>query len=114
MIPDRYQNKTERVTEIYVAVFPVALGDGRKAEVILAGVQKDNTSPHMIQVRATIETHAHAVPNLVTLCDEIVDDQAEIESYRLLKFDENGIHKLSPDDFRTFSQPYTNITRGVC
>jgi len=114
MIPDRHQKETERVTEIYVAVFPVAVGDGREAEVILAGVQKNTDSPHMMQVRATVETHAKAVPNLVALCDEIVDDQAEIDSYRLLKFDEDGVHTLSPDDFRPFSQQYTNVKWGFC
>ena len=114
MSPDRHRKETERVTEIYVAVFPVAVGDGRKAEVILAGYQKDPNSPHMMQVRATIETHGQAVWKLVALCDEIVDEQAEIESYRLLKFDADGIHTLSPDDFRTFSQQYTNGKWGFC
>lgn len=114
MTPDRDPIETGRVTEIYVAVFPVAVGDGRKAEVILAGYQKDSNAPHRRQVRATLETNAQAVPSLVALCDEIVADQAEIESYRLLKFDEEGIHTLSPDDFRTFSWQYTDVKWGSC
>ena len=114
MSPDKQWKETERLTEIYVAVFPIAVESGPKTEVILAGFQQDTNSPHMVQVRATVETHAQAVPNLVALCDEIVDDQAEIESYRLLKFDQDGIHTLSPDDFRTFSQQYTNVKWGSC
>jgi len=114
MSPDRHRKETERVTEIYVAVFPVAVGDGRKAEVILAGYQEDPNSSHMMQVRATVETHAQAVPKLVALCDEIVEEQAEIDSYRLLKFDGDGIHTLSPDDFRAFSQHYKNAKWGSC
>ena len=114
MDPGRQQKTTERVTEIYVAVFPVPVNDDRMTEVILAGYQKDPNVPHMMQVRATVETHAKAVTGLVELCDEIVDEQKEITSYRLLKFDKDGIHILSPDAFRTFDQQYTNVTWGFC
>ena len=75
----------ERVTEIYVAVFPVPINRDRKAEVILAGYQKDPEMPNMSRVRATVETHPEAVLDLVELCDEIVNEQSDIESYRLLK-----------------------------
>ena len=112
--PDRHEKRVERVTEIYVAVFPVPINDSRMAEVILAGYQKGSTRPNMSLVRATIETHAQAVPDLVELCDEIVEEQEEIDSYRLLKFDKNGIHILSPDDFRTFAQQYTHVRWGFC
>lgn len=119
-IPDDDVKKIERVTEIYVAVFPVWFNDDQRAEVVLAGVKKDPNWPNMSQVRATVETHAKAVPNLVALCDEIVDEQAEIESYRLLKFDKDGIHILSPDDFRShvdfrlFEQTFTSVEWGIC
>jgi len=112
--PDSQRRLVDRVTEIYIAVFPVPLDENRKAEVVLAGYQKDPDRPHMMQVRATVETHAEAVPDLVELCDEIVDDQEEIESYRLLKFDKDGIHILSPADYRTFDQQYENVTWGCC
>jgi hypothetical protein len=68
----------------------------------------------MMQIRATVETHKEAVKDLVELCDEIVDEQDEIESYRLLKFDKEGIHILSPDDFRTFDQQYAKAEWGYC
>ena len=118
--PDKDKNRIKDVTEIYVAVFPVRFNDDQKAEVILAGLKKDPDWPNMSQVRATVETHVNAVPDLVALCDEIVDEQEEIESYRLLKFDKNGIHILSPDDFRhpgdfrTFEQRFTSVEWGLC
>ena len=114
MTPDRHEKAIERVTEIYIAVFPVAVNDDLSVEVILAGYQKDPTRPNMTRVRATVETHASAVQDLVALCDTIVDEQEEIESYRLLKFDKDGIHVLCPDDFRAFDQEYTNAQWGWC
>ena len=114
MSPAIHQMPLERVTEVYVAVFPVAVSDDRMTEVILAGYQKDPIRPHMMQVRATVETRAEAVTDLIELCDEIVDEQREITSYRLLKFDKDGIHILSPDDFRAFGQRYKNVNWGCC
>jgi type IV secretory pathway TrbF-like protein len=118
--PDKDKNKIQRVTEIYVAVFPVRFNGDQMAEVILAGFKKDPNWPNMSQVRATVETVVNAVPDLVTLCDEIVDEQQEIESYRLLKFDKDGIHILHPDDFRsrgdfqTFEQSFMSVGWGMC
>ena len=104
----------ERVTEIYVAVFPMPVNSDRMAEVILAGFKKDPENPNMSIVRATVETHVNAVDNLVGLCDEIVNEQKEIESYRLLKFDQDGIHILNPDDFRTFAQGFGKVRWNLC
>jgi hypothetical protein len=118
--PDVDEKNIERVTEIYVAVFPVRFNEDRKAEVILAGFKKDPNWPNMSQVRATVETHVSAVPDLVALCNEIVNEQEEIESYRLLKFDKDGIHILSPndfrssDEFRTFEQKFMSVEWGMC
>ncbi len=98
--PGKVEDEIMHVTEIYVAVFPVQVNSDHMAEVVLAGLKKDPACPDMSQVRATVETHAKAVPDLVALCDEIIDNQAELDSYRLLKFDKNGIHILSPEDFR--------------
>ena len=114
MTPDRHEKTIERVTEIYIAVFPVAVNEDLSVEVILAGYQKDPDMPNMSWVRATVETHASAVQDLVALCDNIVYEQEGIESYRLLKFDKNGIHVLRPDDFRTFEQEYSNAQWGFC
>jgi len=114
MTPDRPTKVIERVTEVYVAVFPVAVNENLSMEVVLAGYQKDPSMPNMSRIRATVETHASAVQDLVALCDAIVDEQAEIESYRLLKFDKDGIHDLCPDDFRGFAQEYTNARWGLC
>jgi len=111
---DKEKDMIERVTEIYVAVFPMPVSDDRMTEVILAGFKKDPENPNMSIVRATVETHMKAVDNLVALCDEIVDEQKEIESYRLLKFDQDGIHILNPDDFRTFGQKFGNVRWNLC
>jgi len=104
----------ERVTEIYVAVFPVPTSDDRMAETILAGFKKDPENVNMSIVRATVETRVNAVDNLVALCDEIVNEQEGIESYRLLKFDQHGIHILNPGGFRTFVQGFENVRWNLC
>jgi hypothetical protein len=114
MTPDRHKKAIERVTEVYIAVFPVAVNEDLSMEVILAGYQKDLNMPSMSRVRATVETHAGAVQDLVALCDTIIDEQEGFESYRLLKFDKDGIHVLCPDDFRGFGQRYTNARWGLC
>ena len=114
MATDRRGKIIELVAEIYVAVFPVSVSEDRQTEVILAGYKKDPNAPGMSRVRATVETQAKAVGDLVQLCDEIIDEQNEIESYRLLKFDTDGIHVLSPDDFRTFDRQYSKLQWGFC
>ncbi|MBC2712918.1 MAG: hypothetical protein HGJ94_18575 [Desulfosarcina sp.] len=111
---DKAEDMIERVTEIYVAVFPMPVSDDRMAEVILAGFKKNPENPNTSIVRATVETHVNAVDNLVALCDEIVDEQKEIASYRLLKFDQDGIHTLNPDDFRIFEQGFGNVRWNLC
>jgi hypothetical protein len=102
MIPSIKQNRTiERVGEIYVTVFPIQVpGEPLKAETILAGQQKDPHNPGRARVMATVETHLSAVPDLVALSDKIVAQTEDIESYRLLKFDKDGIHELDPADFQ--------------
>ncbi len=114
MAPQTPGQKVDRVTEIYVAVFPVSVNAELKTEVVLAGYKKDPALPAMSLVRATVETHAQAVKDLVALCDEIIKEQKEIESYRLLKFDQHGMHVLSPDDYRTFDSQYAHHQWGVC
>ena len=114
MAPDRHKPAIARVTEVYVAVFPCTVSEDRMAEVILAGYQKDPARPHMSIVRATVETHVDAVPQLVALCDEIIEEQEEVNSYRLLKFDKDGIHILSPEIFRAFKQKSSDIHWGCC
>ncbi len=112
--PDRNENTIERVTEIYVAVFPIPISEDQMAETILAGFQGDSNRANMSVVRATVETRLDAVQDLVALCDEIVNDQKEVESYRLLKFDKDGIHVLNPDDFRIFEQGLGETKWGIC
>lgn len=108
-------NPIDRVTEIYVAVFPVKVNDAHTTEVVLAGYRKDPLQPDRYQVRATVETHGPAVPELVELCDEIVADQEEIESYRLLKFDREGLHVLSSADYRGFGSKVDQHAQwGAC
>jgi translation initiation factor 2B subunit (eIF-2B alpha/beta/delta family) len=111
---DSPKNTIQRVTEVYVAVFPVSVSGGKLTEVILAGYRKDPSMANMMQIRATVETNAEAVKDMVALCDEIVDEQEGIASYRLLKFDKDGVHTLSPDDFRAFEQRYGNVQWGYC
>lgn len=112
--PHIHQRAIERVSEVYVAVFPVPVNDRLSTEVILAGYQQHPEQPGMAQVRATVETNKSALEDLVSLCDRIVDDQEEIESYRLLKFDKDGIHVLSPDDYRSFDQEFADARWGCC
>ena len=108
---------TEKVTEVYVAVFPVSVaGESETAETILAGYQTDHHG--RIRVRATVETLMSAVPDMVAMCDKIVEDQQTLDSYRLLKFDKEGIHELDPAEFREndplpFSR-YPQEVWGVC
>jgi hypothetical protein len=110
----RDENSIERVTEIYVAVFPLPISENRMVETILAGFQAAPDRASMSVVRATVETRLDAVQDLVALCDEIVDEQKEVESYRLLKFDKDGIHILNPDDFRLFEQRFAKAKWGIC
>jgi hypothetical protein len=110
----RDEKTIERVTEIYVAVFPIPISEDRMAETILAGFQGDPNRANMSVVRATVETRLDAVQDLVALCDEIINEQREIESYRLLKFDKDGIHILDPDDFRLFEQRFAKAKWGIC
>lgn len=84
------------------------------AETILAGFQAAPDRASMSVVRATVETRLDAVQDLVALCDEIVNEQKEVESYRLLKFDKDGIHILNPDDFRLFEQRFAKAKWGIC
>ena len=116
--PDGKNKKIVMVTEVYVAVFPVPVNEDLTAEVILAGYRKDPHHPHMSQVRATVEVHESAVADLVELCDEILETQQEIPSYRLLKFDEEGVHILDPEHYRGAQSlgDYTseNTQRGYC
>jgi len=103
--PNGSKKLIDRVSKIYVAVFPIQVfGETVKTETILAGLRKDPDRPGLSRARATIETHLSAVSDLVRMCDEIVAQQEEIESYRLLKFDKEGIHELNPDDFRHLDQ----------
>jgi hypothetical protein len=106
MIPSIKENRTiERVAEIYVTVFPIQVpGEPLKAEAILAGQQKDFDNPGRARVMATVETHLAAVPDLVALSNKIVEQTEDIESYRLLKFDNDGIHELDPADFQDVDQ----------
>ena len=114
MIDFDKKDMIERVTEIYVAVFPIPVNDDRKTEVTLAGFKKDPENSNMSIVRATVETHVDAVDSLVALCDEIVDEQEEIDSYRLLKFDQHGMHIINPDNFRTFEKKFRNVRWSIC
>ena len=96
---------SEWVTEVYVAVFPVSVaGETATTETILAGYQIDYYGE--LRIRATVETEISAVPDMVALCDKILAEQKELESYRLLKFDDKGIHELDPNDFRQ-SAPFS-------
>ncbi len=117
--PNKSKNPIDRVTEIYVGVFMVhVFGETVKTETILAGFQKDPDKPELARARATVETHLAAVPDLVAMCDQIVAQQEEIESYRLLKFDKEGIHELNPIDFRNLEQfsfrAYPETHWGIC
>ena len=119
MSPNETKNPINRVSELYVAVFPVQVfGESMKVETILAGFQKDPDRSGMSRVRATIETHPSAVPDLVLMCDQVVRQHEDVESYRLLKFDKEGIHELNPDDYRHLDElsfkGYPETRWGLC
>jgi hypothetical protein len=80
---------TIRVEEIYVAAFEVPVGDGAFAEVIMSGIYGDG---EMMFARSTVEHEPNAVPSLIRLCKEI--EQERGLSWRLLKFDSEGVHEL--------------------
>ena len=44
---DKEEDMIERVTEIYVAVFPMPVSDDRMAEVILAGFKRSGESEYV-------------------------------------------------------------------
>ncbi|MGD2269407.1 MAG: hypothetical protein PVI06_03330 [Desulfobacterales bacterium] len=98
------QNTIKQVKQIYVAVFPVPIGDDFEAETVLAGCLTDPENPYTYCVQATVETDFGGLPALVKMCDEILRLQPEIKSYRLLKFDHAGVHELDPNDFRAVAQ----------
>ena len=120
MLPSTKNRKLiEQVKEIYVAVFPVRVsGESIKAETILAGQLIDPKHPGQMRVRATVETYLAALPDLVALADKIVEQTEGIESYRLLKFDKDGIHELDPVDFqdnkRLSFERYGASSWGTC
>ena len=116
--PDGQNKKIVMATEVYVALFPVPVNEDYMVEVILAGFRKDPDQPQMSQIRATVEVHESAVVDLVELCDEILETQQELPSYRLLKFDKEGIHILDPEHYRSsrsVSDRFSgNTQRGYC
>jgi len=81
--------RTRRVEELYVAAFEVPVGDGVFAEVIMCGIYGDGK---MMCARSTVEHEQNAVPSLIRLCKEIEHERGL--SWRLLKFDSEGVHEL--------------------
>ena len=81
--------KTRRVEEIYVAAFEVPVGEGVFAEVIMSGIYGDGKT---MFARSTVEHESNAIPSLLRLCKEI--EQERGLSWRLLKFDSEGLHEL--------------------
>jgi len=81
--------RTRRVEELYVAAFKVPAGDGLFAEVIMCGIHRDGET---MFARSTVEHEQNAVPSLIRLCKEIEHERGL--SWRLLKFDSEGIHEL--------------------
>jgi len=109
---NKQEKSIKRVTEIYVAVFPVSISEDLKTETVLAGYLTDPANPYRYRVQATVETDSGAVPALVKMCDEILKLQTEITSYRLLKFDKKGVHELDPNNFRAIAQMSLEQARG--
>ena len=78
-----------RVEELYVAAFKVPVGEGAFAEIIMSGIYGDGET---MFARSTVEHEANAVPSLIRFCKEIEEERGL--SWRLLKFDREGIHEL--------------------
>ena len=78
----------KEIKELYAGVFKVPFDDGY-AEAIMCGVYEDGQN---MFARSTIEYEPKGLPALIRLCKQI-----ELEkglSWRLVKFDEDGIHEL--------------------
>lgn len=82
-------SRTRRVEELYVAAFKVPVGEGAFAEIIMSGIYGDGKT---MFARSTVEHEPNAVPSLIRFCKEIEEEQGL--SWRLLKFDREGIHEL--------------------
>lgn len=48
---NKQEKSIKRVTEIYVAVFPVPISEDHKAETVLAGYLTDPENPHTYSVQ---------------------------------------------------------------
>ena len=82
------------MSRLYVGAVSVPMDDeGHTAETVMAGVRYG-------VYQATVEHEVAAVPNLVRLCDEIATTKGL--SWRLLLFDQAGIHELNPEDYREY------------
>ena len=88
-------DQIDRVSELYVAVFAIPIGDDVIAENIVFGARYGT-------LQATVERHVGAVPNMINLCDEIASDKGW--PWRLLRFSDEGIQELEPEDFRGYEQ----------
>jgi hypothetical protein len=81
--------RIRRVEEVYVAAFKVPVGEGTFAEIIMSGIYGDGET---MFARSTVEHDSNAVPSLIRFCKEIEEERGL--SWRLLKFDREGIHEL--------------------
>ena len=81
--------KTKHVEVLYVAAFKVPVGDGSFAEMIMSGIYTDGET---MFARSSVEHDPNAVPSLIRFCKEI--EQERGLSWRLLKFDREGVHEL--------------------
>jgi hypothetical protein len=92
-------SNNRKIKELYVGAFTVAVNESSPAETILFGNRYG-------VLQATIEHELGAVPHLISLCDEIATYEGF--PWRLLKFDEDGVHELDKDEYRNYSDFVVN------
>lgn len=92
---DEKPKEIQEVTEIYVGLVMVDLGGGVWAETPMIGKRPDG------YMQASLETQPGAVGAVIQLCEHALDSP-ECKSYRLVKFDKDGMHELNPEDYRHY------------
>ena len=87
---------TRQVKALYAGIFKVPIPDGF-FETFLCGFCENGQD---MVARTTIEHEAKALPDLVRLCKQIESDKGL--SWRLLKFDEDGVEELDKDVYEEY------------
>ena len=94
------ETEINRVAELYVGLFGIDLGDGVLEETIMFGVRDG-------KMQSTVEHNVAAVPQMLELCDAIMDEPVNVRgnhigSFRLLQVPIKDAITLDPEDYRGY------------